>query len=136
MNDLESLYSPWLRRGTRGGSSEEGEQYPPRLRVGMNLVGPSWALTRISITPANGETVRGSGWPFLREHMGASRLRNAHVCLTVELSGVWCKSGQFGPRVCATEAIFFMPTAAADVAHEKERQKLDMLERRVVGGVP
>ena len=122
-----AAYIPWLRSATTG---EDGtSRYPPRLRVILNLAGPSWALTRLSITHPNCETVRGQGWPFLREHMGASRLRNAAVCLTVELSGVWCRGGtQFGLRVRATEAIFF-----TQLAHEDEEcQRLDAFVKKVV----
>lgn len=123
---IEKVYLPWLREGRE---NKNGGFYDSTVKVRLILTGPEWALTRLSIRDAAGVTHHGKGWPFLQKHMGPSRLRKYHACVTVEASTFWVasKGRSVGVQFKAIEAILFYPSTEIDRSLQTDIQKLDIL---------
>lgn len=128
---IEKVYLPWLREGRE---NKNGGFYDPTLKVRLILTGPDWNLTRLSIRDPAGVTYHGKGWPFLEKHMGPTRLRKFHACVTVEASTFWVasKGRSFGVQFKAIEAILFYPITDIDTHLQTDIQKLDILSQQLV----
>ena len=107
------------------------ENQAHRINVPIALAGPPWALTALTIKKTTGEVVKGSGWEFLQENMGTSRLKNAKVVATLSLLGIWSRPKTFGATIRAKEALFYLEKPS-DVSDSLESPQLQILHEQIM----
>lgn len=103
---IKVLYAPCVKRDVDG-------KYPPSLKLKVNVTGNEHYLTEMKIYHPDGSVHMGTGWTFLKQHMGDHKLHHYRVGmhLAIRSFSVLPRGAGFGLSIEAKKLVFFSTPA-------------------------